>query len=266
MKIESQESLRAKYNPEGSQLRLAQLRMLEMLKFVDSVCKKNNIPYWLDSGTLLGAIRHHAFIPWDDDIDIGMMRNDFSKFIRAVEKENNTQYILQTRKSDPGFYGDWPVLRDTKSEYILPNKSHNIKKYRGVQIDIFLFEKRTSRYLLGWSVFFWNQKFNQIEHGSLFWAKTIDVFCNQILYPFWRILGKIFFSDKIIRKSYGINSNIEITNEDLFPLKKELFEDCYFSIPNNYKKCLEQFFGNDYMEIPPEKKRVWHSINVKFYA
>lgn len=133
--------LREKYNPEGSQLRKAQLRMLEMMKFVDAVCKKNNIPYWLDSGTLLGAVRHNGFIPWDDDVDIGMMREDIHRFIDAVEKENHPNFIVQTKKNDPHFMQDWPVVRDLQSEYIQSTVLHNIRKYKGLQIDIFPFEK-----------------------------------------------------------------------------------------------------------------------------
>ena len=68
-----QNELRERYNPNGSTLRKQQLRMLEMLQYIDSVCKKHNIRYWLCSGTLLGAVRHGGFIPWDDDVDIEML-------------------------------------------------------------------------------------------------------------------------------------------------------------------------------------------------
>ena len=74
--------LRCQYNPDGSLLRELQLRMLEILKCVDSICEKHNIRYWLSSGTLLGAVRHGGFIPWDDDIDILMPREDYEKFSR----------------------------------------------------------------------------------------------------------------------------------------------------------------------------------------
>ena len=72
-----QEQFKKQYNPEGSILRRAQYRMLEMLSFIDDVCVKNNIKYWIDSGTLLGARRHGGFIPWDDDVDICMPREDY---------------------------------------------------------------------------------------------------------------------------------------------------------------------------------------------
>lgn len=68
----TQEQLRVKYNPDGSLLRNAQLRMLEILIDFDRVCRKHDIKYWLSSGTLLGAVRHGGFIPWDDDLDVDL--------------------------------------------------------------------------------------------------------------------------------------------------------------------------------------------------
>ena len=78
-----QNELRERYNPDGSILRKQQLRMLEMLQYIDFVCKKHNIRYWLCSGTLLGAVRHGGFIPWDDDVDIEML-NDWLEFSKRT--------------------------------------------------------------------------------------------------------------------------------------------------------------------------------------
>ena len=88
--------LNEKYNPEGSQLRKAQLRMLELLVFIDEVCRKNDIPYWLDSGTLLGAMRHGGFIPWDDDADICILRSDAERLEKIMMTEYNDadDYLL----------------------------------------------------------------------------------------------------------------------------------------------------------------------------
>ena len=71
-----QQQLRERFNPEGSMLRKQQQRMLEILLHIDEVCTEHNIKYWLSSGTLLGAVRHGGFIPWDDDLDIEMLKED----------------------------------------------------------------------------------------------------------------------------------------------------------------------------------------------
>ena len=81
--MEGQEELHKKYNPDGSDLRRMQMRMLDMLKEVDRICKKYDIPYWLSGGTLLGSVRHGGFIPWDDDLDIELMEDDFQRFERS---------------------------------------------------------------------------------------------------------------------------------------------------------------------------------------
>lgn len=80
--FKTQEALRAKFNPDGSNLRKMQLRMLDMLKYIDKICREHNIKYWLSSGTCLGAVRHGGFIPWDDDCDIELLRKDYKKLIK----------------------------------------------------------------------------------------------------------------------------------------------------------------------------------------
>ena len=87
MVTEMNEELRARFNPEGSLLRRQQMRMLEILLEVDKICKRHNIPYWLSSGTLIGAMRHDGFIPWDDDLDIEMMRTDYLRLMKVLPSE-----------------------------------------------------------------------------------------------------------------------------------------------------------------------------------
>ena len=84
---EMNEELRKRFNPEGSMLRRQQMRMLEILLEVDRICKKHDIPYWLSSGTLIGAMRHDGFIPWDDDLDIEMLRSDYLRLMEVLPKE-----------------------------------------------------------------------------------------------------------------------------------------------------------------------------------
>lgn len=139
---ETQAELRAKYNPEGSVLRRAQMRMLDMLLYFDQVCKEQKIPYRIDGGNVLGAVRHGGFIPWDDDVDVVIMRKDLHRLCDYLIKNPHPQYKLQTFETDYGYVGAWVVLRDTKSEYIQDSVVHNARKYRGLQIDIFPYENR----------------------------------------------------------------------------------------------------------------------------
>lgn len=94
-----QEELRARFNPDGSELRTYQLYLLDMLKDFDQICKNLGLKYWLSSGTLIGAARHGGFIPWDDDIDVEMLKEDYEKLL-ATFKETD-KYIIQSHKNDP---------------------------------------------------------------------------------------------------------------------------------------------------------------------
>ena len=126
-----QQSLRERFNPEGSMLRRQQLRMLEILLYVDKVCKEHNIRYWLSSGTLLGAVRHGGFIPWDDDLDIEMLREDYEKFVKVFP--NNEDFALQTLYTDPNYFNGFAKVRDLHSQ-ISEFELDRHYKYRGLFI------------------------------------------------------------------------------------------------------------------------------------
>ena len=101
-----------------SQLRKVQIKQLTILKEIDRICKKHNIDYWLDGGTLLGAVRHRGFIPWDDDIDIAMKASDIKQFETIAQKELPTWLFLQNRQTDPYCKEDITKIRDLNSLYL----------------------------------------------------------------------------------------------------------------------------------------------------
>lgn len=136
-----QNELRERYNPDGSILRKQQLRMLEMLQYIDFVCKKHNIRYWLCSGTLLGAVRHGGFIPWDDDVDIEMLREDYKRLIKVLHEEPSSHYAVQTYQSDSDYTLPFGKLRDLHSHVI--ERGVAKCKYDGCWIDLFYLEKNT---------------------------------------------------------------------------------------------------------------------------
>ena len=88
-----QEQLREQYNPDGSQLRTIQLCLLDILIEFDRVCRKNGISYWIDSGTLIGAARHGGFIPWDDDLDVCILRKDRKRVAEALTRDLREPFI-----------------------------------------------------------------------------------------------------------------------------------------------------------------------------
>ena len=92
-----------RFNPEGSVLRLHQMKMLRILEFVDRVCRKHGIRYWLSSGTLLGAARHGGFIPWDDDLDIEMLYRDYKRLMEVLPFELPSNLVLQTMHTDSNY-------------------------------------------------------------------------------------------------------------------------------------------------------------------
>ena len=94
----------SRYNGEGTQLRKAQLRMLEILKAVDAICRKHQIDYWLDAGTLLGAVRHKGFIPWDDDIDIAIRREDYPRMREILQQELPENLVFVDWTTDKNFF------------------------------------------------------------------------------------------------------------------------------------------------------------------
>ena len=114
-----------KYNAIGTDLRKMQLKMLEMLEFLDYICQKYSIPYWLGAGTLLGAVRHGGFIPWDDDLDIEMQKHDYKKLLKVLKTEMSDKYILQVHQSDRNYIFPIAKFRDKNSHI---SELHNADK------------------------------------------------------------------------------------------------------------------------------------------
>lgn len=260
-----QEKLRKQFNPDGSDIRKAQLKMLELLRFLDKICKENNLTYFLSGGTLLGAARHGGFIPWDDDVDVYMPRKDALKLKKIMGNKIHEGFvILQNTSTDPNYLNSsWMTLRDINSEYLSDEICHQRLKYRGFQVDIFIIEKGISEIInkpLTWmhsQLIFrpWvGRKMKYFRFLSNFHHRIFD----NIITPFLRI----FKFNKKYGIGYGNLFHLYYDPETLFPIKEIEFEGYYFYAPNNIDKFLTYQYGN-WRELPPKNKRMT-AHNFKF--
>lgn len=116
---------------------------LDLLNEFDRVCKKHNLKYILDFGTLLGAVRHKGFIPWDDDLDVSMLREDYDKLMEVGPTEFKHPYFLQNKYTEKNYVDFVTKLRRTDTAYILKNdinEKYKLTYNKGIFIDIFVFD------------------------------------------------------------------------------------------------------------------------------
>lgn len=262
-----QDKLRSRYNPDGSDLRRAQLRMTEMLSFFDAFCKTHNLTYWLDAGTLLGAVRHGGFIPWDDDTDVMMPKKDYDKLKRTMlSMPDHDEFVLQCHETDPGYYGAWLVLRDKTTEYIQDSNLHRARKYRGLQIDIiacenhfvpllFKFCARYQSYFID-KPLLKNREFHSVPRRI---RLAYSLFQNFLL-PLFHLISMLV-PHNYVKYYYGACWNSKRYLKNIYPVGRIKFEGVELSAPYNPEGYLSDEFGQ-WQDIPSMDKIQTH--NVKF--
>lgn len=254
--------LKHRFNPDGSMLRRHQLRMLEMLVYFDKVCKENDIKYWLSSGTLLGAVRHGGFIPWDDDLDVAMLREDYEKLEKVWD---DADFFLQTYKTDPFYVVPYAKMRD-KASVIKEHSQDANYKYHGIYIDIFVMEPG-SRFVakimgvLSWEILVLGSKSRSWMSKQFFFVlKRLVHFVATV----FRYTLHAFLNKNVLRYSYGSGfSDEEALRERVLPLGEISFEDHSFSAPRNPDDCLRRVYG-DYMQLPELDNLQPHLSDIKF--
>ena len=245
---------------------------IEILDVVAAFCEENNINYWLDSGTLLGAIRHEGYIPWDDDIDIGMLREDFDKFAELFNKTND-RYRFVDIENTPDFYLSFAKIIDTKTVLYEPDKNGN---KLSVNIDLFIYDnvpdddrllkkmydKRDWLYFL--SLYSRRTQITKYDPVSRRIKKRLFHFCL-----FWisseKCLKKIVdisrqFSNQNTSRIGNIRSivtRLAVDKKCFSAFEQKMFEGKKYSVLIGYDEYLTHLYG-DYMQLPPEEDRVTH--------
>lgn len=259
--------LKNKYNPDGSTLRLAQVRMVEMLKFIDKICSDNDIDYWIDSGTLLGAVRHEGFIPWDDDMDVVMTWKDYKKFKKLMIKNNpSDEFILQCHKTDKGCYRVWGSIRDLKSECLQDSKLHKFQKYRGLNMDIFVYRDLYFKFFYRVCMYINCKKIEvRLHQGKNDVITKFYYLLLRILRCFFYLLNYLYPGKRDdLHHFYGSGFSECHLKSNVYPLRRIMFEGVECNAPSNINGYLEELYGKTWNLIPDEIDRQTHEIEVLF--
>lgn len=256
--------------PTKEQLNQLKAIELEMLKQFISVCQQLNLKYYLIGGTLLGAVRHKGFIPWDDDIDVAMPRADYEIFISKAQELLPSKYFVQTNKTDPELPMNFCKLRNSETTFI-ETSVKNCRINHGVFIDVFPLDWYPEKKLKA-KIFDIKNKYLKMAIGKVFTVKLtkkqkLKRVIRKILTCFTSPKKAVKNREKLL-KSVGVSyrsGNLcgawgkkEIVPNWWFGEGKMLiFEDIVARVPQEYEKWLTQVYG-DYMQLPPEEKREGH--------
>lgn len=229
------------------------LTELEILDFIVGVCERNEITYFLVYGTLLGAVRHNGFIPWDDDIDICLLRNDYEKLISIlkVECKNNKSFYFQDTCQDSEFRLPFSKVRKRGTVFLEDGVIRSDLE-QGIFVDIFPLDKVRHKYGI-------QKIWSKLIYSFLGKAKN----CNSRYYKLSKKLAT-WFENKNCKYlvSYGSAYPVErdVVLKEWFDDSVNLpFEGKDYSVPIGYKEYLRAIYGGNYMDMPPIEKRVTHN-------
>lgn len=260
---------------DNETLRKLQLVELEIANEIKRVCVENNIKYFLESGTLLGAVRHGGFIPWDDDMDIGMMREEYEKFLKIAPEKLSSKFILQTWKNERDYSLTFAKVRKLDTIFLEYEFKYS-SMHNGIWVDIFPYDSVPEKKIL--------LNLNQFERHI--YCAAMSMKCN--IKP-WKLLGskwksfkhelkhiplipivKLYSKEKLINKYECVMKRYNNLNTQnisspsgkwIVPrkcgeeLSEMMFEGIMFSVPADSDLYLKSVYG-DYMTLPPKDKQV----------
>ena len=251
-----------------------------MLKIYDRFCREHDLHYSLYAGTLLGAIRHQAFIPWDDDLDVCMPRADYDRFIVLWEQEPQGGYLLQNKENTPPFPQSFTKIRKDHSVFVQSEKEKGLY-HTGIFIDIFPIDRipngRASRALFTWHCMLYQLLTREFAPRQ---SHALISLCTKAILLCHPKRSREKARQNLLKKITRYNKQheletvaIETTVTMRRPLPANLldqyvelpFEDGRFMCFAEWDEYLRRKFG-EYMQLPPEEDRVWkhHPIVIDF--
>lgn len=264
-----------KMSAEAKQKRIREIQNVEMdiLDQIVAICDRHNLTYYLYGGTLLGAVRHKGFIPWDDDIDIVMPRKDYEKFGRICQQELDAKYFYQTCFTDKNYPMLFAKVRREES-FVCEEKWEGVKMHKGIYVDIFPLDAFPDGKFLGKVMIHLASFMHQVcaldecrsdKFFTNLLFKIFHGFSKERLYKMRRRILK--FSNLIGGKekicSYGSHYRPvqkRVMKKEWFTGDEKMeFEGRKLRVPGGWKEYLVHLFGENYMELPPVTAQVNHS-------
>lgn len=257
---------------EADLLRKVQLVELDILRELDRVCREHDISYFLYRGTFLGAIRHGGFIPWDDDMDVAMLREDYEKFCQVAPQALSSGYALQNWHTDPQYALPFGKLRKRGTRCV-EGKSPELKE-NGLYIDIYPLdsapedaaerERLSAKLLHLFRIKLMKSGYTPwVEEDHIVWKKRIGYLSYRFMSFFvsqkWLIshyeaLVSAVPENKLLYEQSALSKVNYFRRDWCETLTDYAFEDGYFPGPKDYDACLSELYG-DYMTPPPEGTR-----------
>lgn len=276
-------------NSSSPALRRIQKTELDILIIIDRICTENGIRYWLDGGTLLGAVRHKGFIPWDDDVDIVMPRRDYERFILLAPKlfpEEISLELSLEEKNNPSY----AVPCKVRHKYSKITKAHSDSMDddgKGLFVDLIPLDSISPTRV---GFFFDNslkwiyRNLSKIKYHDNPYYKSIYFIFHRflLLSPFlspdtpikiysyfirrYVISGDFRYSDsELIGYGFDVYWSRFFQSKHIYPLKRISFEGCEFLAPKNTDEVLKIFYGDDYMMLPDlGSRKPKHVVSVVF--
>lgn len=266
------------YRPND--LRRLQQAELSILKEIDALCERHNIPYFLDSGSALGAVRHGGFIPWDDDMDIGMLRSDYERFLDIAARELSENCDLLIPGKAPHYAAMFAkVMRKNTKFYTAETVEAGL--HQGVFVDVFPYDDLSDEEAVAKSQLKKGRAWQSISY--LYHAKTINVphrgalgaaerlACRCSHYVVRALLTEQTISSRFSKGTRNLDTDTKrcvafaapiaggLEKARLFPTKRIAFEDTELPVPADTDYYLEKAFGDDWNQLPPLEKRRNHA-------
>lgn len=245
------------YNPEGSALRRDQKELVRMLKVLAEICRENGLQWWLSSGSLLGAARHKGFIPWDDDLDIVMMRKDYRKLQKILRQMQSDEFVFHCTRTDVDYINLFGKFRKREGSIKVGHRRYDFYRWKGIGLDIFALEK-TSYLSARLSKILYHPLLSLISRIRIGWMRKplirfVQVLNIVVFHPLLRLIGLINPKGQYhYALGQGWPKHV-FYEKDIYPLTTTEFEGEQFPVPHDMDAYLTNVYG-DWRKIPSEEQ------------